>query len=199
VRILSANAGDRSVKADANPNSIVLMVTSGNRNFFLMGDSTELTEEVILGNLGKDLKELTKNRRSVLKVGHHGSRTSSSQAWLAAVRPQIAFISSDTRSFSGVSIPRSDIVQRIFNLKTLHDFGKPSAHYFVQYNDSSERHEQGSLRPFTGLNSTRIILGSRHTERVGITRVSKTMTSTSYRPAAGKTSRKLSNPKPANH
>ena len=142
VRILSANAGDRSVKADANPNSIVLMVTSGNRNFFLMGDSTELTEEVILGNLGKDLKELTKNRRSVLKVGHHGSRTSSSQAWLAAVRPQIAFISSDTRSFSGVSIPRSDIVQRIFNLKTLHDFGKPSAHYFVQYNDTSERHEQ---------------------------------------------------------
>lgn len=142
VRILSANAGSPLVKADANPNSIVLMMTYVNLNFFLMGDSTELTEEAILDNFGKDLKKLTANRSSVLKVGHHGSRTSSSQAWLAAVRPQIAFISSDTRSFSGVSIPRSDIVQRIFNLNTLHEFGNPAAHYFVQYNDSSERHQQ---------------------------------------------------------
>lgn len=142
VRILSANAGDPNVKADANPNSVVLLVTYVNLNFFLMGDSTELTEGAILDNLGKDLKKLTTNRRSILKVGHHGSRTSSSQAWLEAVRPQIAFISSDTRTFSGVSIPRSDIVQRIFDLNTLFDFGDPAAHYFVQYNDSTERHQQ---------------------------------------------------------
>ena len=142
VRILSANAGDPNVKGDANPNSIVLLVTYVNLNFFLMGDSTELTEDAIRDNLGKELKKLTANRRSILKVGHHGSKTSSSQAWLEAVKPQIAFISSDTKTFRGVSLPRSEIVTRLFALNTLHEFGKPASHYYVQYNDATERHEQ---------------------------------------------------------
>lgn len=142
VRILSANAGDPNVKADANPNSIVLLVTYVSLNFFLMGDSTEDTEDFILDNLGEGLKKLTANRRSILKVGHHGSLTSSSKDWLEAVSPQIAFISSDTRTFSGTSIPRSQIIDRIFSLNTLHDFGDPFGHYFVQYNNSTERHQQ---------------------------------------------------------
>lgn len=142
VRVLSANAGDPSVKADANPNSIVLLVTYVNLNFFLMGDSTDLTEGFILKKLGKELKTLTTNRRSILKVGHHGSLTSSSQAWLDAVQPRIAFISSDTRTFGGTSIPRKQVVDRIFDLNSLHDFGNPASHYYVDYNDSSQRHQQ---------------------------------------------------------
>lgn len=140
VRILSVNAGNREEKDDSNPNSMVLMITYKDVNIFLMGDSTVYTENIIAGNLGAGLDQLINGRRSVLKVGHHGSNTSSSLAWLQRIRPQVAFISSDTRSFNGSSIPTSTITQRIMNLNTLRDFpGAP--HFYVQYNEGTTEHE----------------------------------------------------------
>lgn len=144
VRILSANAGDPSVKTDANPNSIVLCVTHRDLNFFLMGDSTALTEEFIVKNLGDGLDKLLFGRRSILKAGHHGSNTSSHSEWLKKIVPQVCFISSDTRSFSGVSIPRSGVIARIFEFGKLHDFGSAFEHKYVQYNDTTDVHEQVS-------------------------------------------------------
>lgn len=142
VRILAANAADPKVKSDANPNSIVLLVSFLDVNIFLMGDSTGLTEIFLEMRLGTQLAELIKGCRSVLKAGHHGSNTSSTEAWLKRVQPQVVFISSDTRTFGGVSIPRSAVIDRIFALNTLHDFGKTYEHYYVQYNDQTDRHEQ---------------------------------------------------------
>lgn len=144
VRILSANAGDPSVKADANPNSIVLLVTYLNYNFFLMGDSTELTEAFIVKNLGTELDKVLKDRRTILKAGHHGSNTSSHEQWIKKVVPEVCFISSDTRTFSGVSIPRSGVIKRIFDFGKLYDFGTNFDHKYVQYNDSTDRHQQVS-------------------------------------------------------
>jgi competence protein ComEC len=43
----------------------------------------------------------------VLKVGHHGSRTSSSPAFLAAVHPSLAVISSGVRNRFGHPHPRT--------------------------------------------------------------------------------------------
>lgn len=142
VRILAANAADPKVKSDANPNSIVLLVSFLDVNLFLMGDSTSLTEIFLEFRLGTQLAVLMKGCRSVLKAGHHGSNTSSTEAWLKRVQPQVVFISSDTRTFGGVSIPRSAVIDRIFALNTLHDFGKTYGHYYVQYNDQTDRHEQ---------------------------------------------------------
>ena len=144
TRILSANAGDPAVKSDANPNSIVLCVSYLDLNIFLMGDSTELTEKFIVKNLGTKFDELLTGRRSVLKAGHHGSDTSSKQEWLQKIVPQVCFISSDTRTFSGTSIPRSGVIKRIFDYGRLHDFGSNFEHKYVQYNDSNLRHEQVS-------------------------------------------------------
>jgi beta-lactamase superfamily II metal-dependent hydrolase len=144
VRILAANAADPKVKSDANPNSIVLLVTYLDLNFFLMGDSTNLTEIFIEMRLGTHIATLMTNRRSVLKVGHHGSNTSSTEAWLKRVQPQVAFISSDTKTFHGVSIPRSGVTKRILDVNKLHDFGNTFEHKYVQYNDATDRHEQVS-------------------------------------------------------
>jgi competence protein ComEC len=144
VRILSANAGDPAKKLDANPNSIVLCVTFKDLNVFLMGDSTELTEKFIVKNLGANLDRLLAGKRNVLKAGHHGSNSSSHKEWLQKIVPQVCFISSDTRTFSGVSIPRSGVIKRIFDYGKLHDFGSSFEHKYVQYNDSTDRHEQVS-------------------------------------------------------
>ncbi len=144
VRILAANAGNPKVKADANPNSIVLSITYFDLNIFLMGDSTTLTEIFLIFRLGTDLDKLLKDRRNVLKVGHHGSNTSTSESWLRLIKPQVCFVSSDTRTFSGVSIPRSTVLDRIFALNSLYNFGDKFEHKYVQYNDSTDRHQQVS-------------------------------------------------------
>ena len=140
VRILSANVGDYRIKSDANPNSVVLLVTYLNINIFLMGDATTQTEGFIV-NINKfrgDLTKLLAGRSTVLKAGHHGSNTSTGSAWLDLIEPKVVFISSDTQSFGGVSIPRSSVIDRILNKGTLRNF---MSHRYVQYTDSRDRHE----------------------------------------------------------
>ena len=54
--------------------------------FLLMGDAEEAEEEELLES-GQSL------RADVLKVAHHGSKSSTSKAFLKAVRPEYAVIS----------------------------------------------------------------------------------------------------------
>ena len=79
----------------ANNNSIVLRIVYGRRAVMLMGDAEAPEEARILaqhpGALHADL----------LKVGHHGSRTSSTPALLRAVHPAFATISSGVRNRFG--------------------------------------------------------------------------------------------------
>lgn len=73
---------------EANDYSIVARVTYGETSFMFTGDAESDSEAEILKAFSKsDLK------CNVLKVGHHGSSTSSSQAFLNAVSPEIALIS----------------------------------------------------------------------------------------------------------
>lgn len=71
---------------DLNSTSIVLKITYGNTSFLFTGDAEKDEEEEIL-NSGADLKS------TVLKVGHHGSSTSTSYPFLREVMPQYAVIS----------------------------------------------------------------------------------------------------------
>ncbi|MEM2876394.1 MAG: ComEC/Rec2 family competence protein [Candidatus Bathyarchaeia archaeon] len=70
----------------ANDNSIVLKMQALNVTFLFTGDSEEASEASILA-AGFNLTS------TVLKVGHHGSRTSTSPAYLEAVNPEVAVIS----------------------------------------------------------------------------------------------------------
>lgn len=71
---------------DPNNSSIVLAITHGSNRFLFMGDAEEEAEKEIL-NTSYDLEA------DVLKVGHHGSKTSSSEEFLDAVNPDSAVIS----------------------------------------------------------------------------------------------------------
>lgn len=75
-----------SVPEDTNNTSIVIRIVYGDTSFLFTGDAEQETEEKILES-GQDIKS------TVLKVGHHGSSTSTSQAFLDAVSPTYAVIS----------------------------------------------------------------------------------------------------------
>ncbi len=72
------NLGDTT-----NNNSIVLSLSYGEIDFLFTGDAEQQAESSMLRTgIVPDVE--------ILKVGHHGSRTASSQAFLAAVQPDVA-------------------------------------------------------------------------------------------------------------
>lgn len=71
---------------DLNNYSIVLKVIYQDTSFLFTGDAENLSEEEMLKN-GIDLSA------NVLKIGHHGSNSSTSQQFLKAVNPEYAVIS----------------------------------------------------------------------------------------------------------
>lgn len=70
---------------DINDSSIVMRITYGDNSFMLTGDA-ELPVETLLLNSDEILKS------DVLKVGHHGSASSTSYLWLREVDPDYAVI-----------------------------------------------------------------------------------------------------------
>ncbi len=80
---LYGSYGDRS---DNNLNSGVYQFTLNKKTFLIMGDAPKEVEYRII----KDHPEL---RCDVIKIGHHGSNTSSSKEFLSQVCPSLAIIS----------------------------------------------------------------------------------------------------------
>lgn len=73
--------------SETNSASIVLRVRYGTTAFLLSGDLPQAQEEFIAKAFGQGLQS------NVLKAGHHGSRTSTSPYFLAAVAPEVVVIS----------------------------------------------------------------------------------------------------------
>lgn len=72
---------------DTNTSSIVMRLSYGDVSFLFPGDAPQGVEKYLAGVYGNKLKT------TVLKLGHHGSRTSSSRELLSAVDPEYAVIS----------------------------------------------------------------------------------------------------------
>jgi competence protein ComEC len=72
---------------DPNAGSVVVRAEYGSVRMLLMGDAEKGEEERLVAAYGDAL------RADVLKVGHHGSNTSSTPAFLALVHPRVALIS----------------------------------------------------------------------------------------------------------
>ncbi len=97
---------DRDVsKFERNDGSIVAKLTYGATSFLLTGDSTTVTE----GLIAKSSPELLDV--DVLKVGHHGSRTSTSEELLRLATPKYAAISYGEGNSYGH--PHLEVVERL--------------------------------------------------------------------------------------
>jgi len=89
--------------SDINNNSVVLHITMGKASFLLTAD-IEQEAEFKLIVLGADLTS------TVLKVGHSGSRTSTTPEFLAAANPRVAVISVGDNPFGH---PSNEVVGRL--------------------------------------------------------------------------------------
>lgn len=87
-----------------NDNSFVLRVRHGRRSFLFTGDVEQAAE-------GALLRRAAALRSDVLKVAHHGSRTSSTEPFLRAVAPWLAVISAGRGNRFGH--PHADVVARL--------------------------------------------------------------------------------------
>ena len=93
-----------NVQATGNEYSNLIRVSYGQSSFLFTGDLVTAQE-------GELLRRGTPLCSTVLKVGHHGSRTSSSEAFLQAVNPRWAVISCGYANSFGH--PHKEIVQRL--------------------------------------------------------------------------------------
>lgn len=120
LRLTPAKAGDRYAVGDGaleilapvqgasydglNDYSVVCRFTYGGRSFLFTGDAEKPVERDLLA-------EGTSLASDVLKVGHHGSNTSSTKDFLAAVSPEYAVVSCGTDNRYGH--PHKEVMARL--------------------------------------------------------------------------------------
>ena len=101
LRVLSVGSGGRP-ETSINDESLMIRVSYGHAAVLLTGDAEEAAEAELLRS-GEVL------RADVLKIGHHGSRSSTAPDFLEAVSPRIAVISCGS---SGLfNLPSTEVLQ----------------------------------------------------------------------------------------
>jgi competence protein ComEC len=93
-----------------NNDSLVLRIRYGQRSFLLCGDVERPVER-------RMLEENEIERTDVLKVAHHGSKTSTTEEFLNAVQPAFAVISAGFENNYGH--PHRDILERLEEHRTM--------------------------------------------------------------------------------
>ncbi len=94
--------------ASENDRSIVMRLVYGGTSAIFTGDIGEYAKEEILENV-PDISS------DVLKVSHHGAKSGSSKAFLAAVRPRIAVISAGRNNLFGHPAP--EVIDRLTSMR----------------------------------------------------------------------------------
>ncbi|MFU0833203.1 MAG: MBL fold metallo-hydrolase [Oscillospiraceae bacterium] len=97
--------GPLSPGNNTNNSSIVLLLRYGDIRFLLTGDAEKEEEQSLLAS-GANLTA------DVLKVGHHGSSTSTTLEFLNAVHPKFAAISV---GYDRNKLPKNDVLKRLYN------------------------------------------------------------------------------------
>lgn len=89
---------------NSNDSSIVIQLHYGRVAFLFTGDAGSRVERKMVARSGGGL------RSQVLKVAHHGSKSSSSAPFLRCVRPEIAVVSTNSASADG---PYKETIDRL--------------------------------------------------------------------------------------
>jgi competence protein ComEC len=93
-----------TLTGDFHEGSISLRIVFGDVAFLFTGDAEAVTEQAMIDR-GHQLSA------QILQLGHHGSRTSSSAAFLDAVQPQLAIWSAGLNNSFGH--PHADVLERL--------------------------------------------------------------------------------------
>ena len=88
-----------------NDNSIITYFTYQKYKFLYMGDASITTEDNLLENYNL-------NNISILKVGHHGSNTSSSKDFISQINPSISLISVGENNI--YHHPNKEVINNLF-------------------------------------------------------------------------------------
>jgi len=102
VEVISPFKGQ---KGSPNDLSVVLKVVYAETELLLTGDISETIERGLIASYGNQLES------DVLKIGHHGSRTSTSDEFLKVVNPKYAVIQVGKENKYGH--PDPDVLERI--------------------------------------------------------------------------------------
>jgi competence protein ComEC len=105
VTVLAPDSAWASNLDDANLASTVLLVRVGNVRMLLTGDAEAAEEAWLLAHSPGAL------RADVLKVAHHGSNTSTTDGFLAAVHPRLALVSVGANNSYGH--PDAEVLERL--------------------------------------------------------------------------------------
>ncbi len=101
---------DRNVASwESNTASVVARLSYGDKSFLFTGDSPQAIEGYLVN------KNATALHSNVLKLGHHGSRTSSAKVFLSAVDPEYAVISAGKNNKYGH--PHKEVTDLLADLK----------------------------------------------------------------------------------
>ncbi len=109
IDVLAPQPGYTNLAAPRNDDSVVLHLQFGHASVLLEGDAERPSEDTMLA--AKLIQPVT-----LLKVGHHGSKTSSNPEFLTAAKPQEAVISVGRNNTFGH--PRAEVVQRFADAHT---------------------------------------------------------------------------------
>ncbi len=99
----------QTTSSDLNNNSIVLSFSYGTVDFLFTGDAEHEAEEAMLLSSFIPVPDI-----EILKVGHHGSRTSSSPDFLSALTPEVAIYMAKTGNSYGH--PHSETIEALSNI-----------------------------------------------------------------------------------
>lgn len=95
---------------DTNDASVVMRLRYGSTSFMFSGDLPQRGEYQVL-----KLERSILPPVDVLKLGHHGSRTSSSEAWLSTLHPEVAIISAGLHNRYGH--PHKEVLDLLTKLR----------------------------------------------------------------------------------
>ena len=98
-------APNSEIYENFNNYSVVVKLEYGNKSFLFTGDAENLPEEEMLARHGNLLSS------NVLKVGHHGSNSSTTEEFLEVVHPEIAVIQLAKDNKYGH--PHSEVMERL--------------------------------------------------------------------------------------
>ena len=101
---------NRKEFSNENDNSIVIYFEYLDYKFLFMGDASSSAEDYLLDSY--NLKDI-----SFLKVGHHGSKTSSSSDFIEGINPKISVISVGENNYYGH--PNKEVLNNLAKSKKL--------------------------------------------------------------------------------